>query len=58
VGFAIQPSYPDQFSIGFFTSTTSRRIEINRNRNAGIIGGINGLQGGGKELVFQESEKC
>jgi hypothetical protein len=27
------------------------RIVIKRNRNAGIIGGINGLQIGGRELV-------
>ena len=29
----------------------SRRIELRRNRNAGIIGWINGLQIGGSELV-------
>jgi hypothetical protein len=34
-----------------------RRKEIRRNRNAEIIGGINGLQVGGSELVSQEREK-
>jgi hypothetical protein len=29
----------------------NRRMEIRRNRNAGIIGWINGLQSGGSELV-------
>ncbi|MBN7800140.1 hypothetical protein J0A67_04665 [Algoriphagus aestuariicola] len=29
-----------------------RRMEIRRNRNAGIIGGINRLQSGGREVGF------
>jgi hypothetical protein len=37
---------------------TNRRMEISRNRNAGIIGGINGLQSGGSKVGLSKDVKA